>query len=114
MGANLEQLTEEYSLACYGAVREAINKVTIAWDAKTKNYLRKQGYSIWVELPKGEMTVRAYVCKGDYWHYSLYNNADIQREIQAALDALSVQVVLNAMLRVGMENVNQVTRWSIY
>lgn len=114
MGANLEQLTEEYSLACYGAVREAINKVTIAWDTKTKDYLRNNRYDIWVHLPNGELRAHACVCKGDYWSYTLYDDADIQREIQAALDTLSAQVVLNAMFALKINNVNQTTRWRIY
>lgn len=113
MYPDLKQMTEEYSLACYGTVRRAINKVTIAWDTKTKNYLREQGYSIWVELLDGDMVVRACVCKGDYWSYTLYDDADIQQEVQAALDALDVRVVLNAMIYRGIENVNQVTRWRI-
>lgn len=46
MEPNLEQLTEEYSIACYGAVRRAINSVTISWDPKTKDYLRINGYGI--------------------------------------------------------------------
>nr|DAN30756.1 MAG TPA: hypothetical protein [Caudoviricetes sp.] len=110
---NLEEMTKEYGLACYGAIRSAIDKVTITWDAKTKNYLREQGYSIWVELVDGDLVVRACVCKGDTWHYTLYDDANIQREVQAALDTLDVRVVLNAMLAMKIENINQVTRWRI-
>lgn len=114
MENNIEQATEEYSLACYGAVRRAINGVTIAWDPETKDYLRNNGYDIWVHLPNGELRAHACVCKGDYWSYTLYDDADIQREIQAALDTLSAQVVLNAMLALKINNVNQTTRWRIY
>ena len=114
MENNIEQATEEYSLACYGAVRRAINSVTIAWYPETKDYLRNNGYDIWVHLPNGELRAHACVCKGDYWSYTLYDDADIQREIQAALDTLSAQVVLNAMLALKINNVNQTTRWGIY
>lgn len=114
MHPDLEQMTEEYSLACYRAVRRAINKVTITWDTETKDYLRNNGYSIWVELVDGDLVVRACVCKGDTWNYKLYDDANIQREVQAALDTLDVRVVLNAMLAVKIENINQVTRWRIY
>lgn len=114
MQVDLKQLTERYSLACYEAVRSAINKVTVAWDTETKNYLREQGYDIWVELLDGDLIVRACVCKGTTWSYKLYDDADIQREVQAALSTLNVQVVLNAMIKLGIENVNQVTHWRIY
>lgn len=114
MEENIERATEQYSFACYGAVRRVINKVTIAWDPETKDYLRNNGYDIWVNLPNGELRAHACVCKGDYWSYTLYDNADIQKEIQAALDTLSAQVVLNAMFALKINNVNQTTRWRIY
>lgn len=114
MHPDLEQMTGEYILACYGAVRRAINEVTIAWDTETKDYLREQGYSIWVELVDGDLVVRACVCKGDTWNYTLYDDAVIQQEVQAALDTLDVRVVLNAMLAMKIENINQVTHWRIY
>lgn len=113
MEPNIEELTREYNYACAWEVRHAIDSVTILWDFETKNYLREQGYSIWVELLDGDMVVRASVCKGDTWNYTLYDDADIQQEVQAALDALDVRVVLNAMIYHGIENVNQVTRWRI-
>lgn len=114
MEDNIEQATEEYSLACYWAVRRAINRVTIAWDSETTDYLRNNGYNIWVHLPNGELRAHACVCKGDYLSYTLYDDADIQREIQAALDTLSAQVVLNAMFALKIENINQTTHWRIY
>ena len=114
MEPNLEQMTGEYSIACYGSVRRAINSVTITWDPETKDYLRINGYDIWVHLPNGELRAHACVCRGDYWSYTLYDDDDIQREIQAALDTLSAQVVLNAMFALKIENVNQVTHWRIY
>lgn len=107
-------MTKEYSLACYGAVRDAINSVTIAWESETKNYLRNNGYGIWVHLPNGELRAHACVCRGDYWSYTLYDDVDIQREVQAALDTLSAQVVLNAMFALRINNINQTTRWRIY
>lgn len=113
MEDNIEQATKEYSLACYGAVRRAINSATIAWDPETKDYLRNNGYDIWVHMPNGELRARACVCRGDYWSYTLYDDADIQREIQAALDTLSAQVVLSAMFVLKINNVNQTTRWRI-
>lgn len=114
MEPNLEQLTEEYSIACYGAVRRAINSVTIAWEAEMKNYLHNNGYDIWVRLANGELRAHACVCSGDYWSYTLYDDVDIQREVQAALDTLSAQVVLNAMFALKINDINQTTRWRIY
>nr|DAT67116.1 MAG TPA: hypothetical protein [Caudoviricetes sp.]DAY31018.1 MAG TPA: hypothetical protein [Caudoviricetes sp.] len=114
MQTNLEEMTEEYSLACAKAVRDTIHALAEKWGNKVVDELNEQGYNIWVELLGGEMVVRACVCKGDYWTYKIHDNADIQREAQAALDTLNVQVVLNAMIKLGLENVNQVTRWRIY
>ena len=113
MRVELEEMTKEYSLACAKAVQDAIDKVTITWDTETKDYLRNNGYSIWVELVDGDLVVRACVCKGDTWNYTLYDDAVIQQEVQAALDTLDVQVVLNAMLAMKIENINQVTYWSL-
>ena len=62
MHPDIGTMTEEYSLACYEAVRRAINKVTIAWDTETKDYLRNNGYSIRVELVDGDLVARACVC----------------------------------------------------
>lgn len=110
----LEEMTKEYSLACAKAVQDAIHELAEKWGNKVVDELNKQGYDIWVELPDGEMVAHACVCKGNYWSYKLYDNADIQREVQAVLDTLNVQVVLNAMVYRGIENVNQVTHWRIY
>lgn len=113
MEPDLEELTRKYNLACAWAVRHAIDTVTIPWDTKTKNYLREQGYDIWVELLNGDMTVNACICKGDYWSYHRYEDDTLNGEIQEALNNLGAQVVLNAMIYHEIDNVNQVTRWRI-
>lgn len=111
---NLEEMTKQYNLACAKAVRDAIHELAEKWGQDAINDLNESGYDIWVELLNGDLVVRATVCKGDLWHYTLYDDADIQQEVQATFDTLDVQVVLNAMIHYSIENVNQVVRWRIY
>ena len=109
----LEQLTEEYSLACYEAVRHAINKLTITWDTETKNNLREQGYEVCVELYDQNLCIYAYVGKDDYFDPVKYEDDSINQAIQEVFDNLGFQVVFNAMLRLGMEDVTQTIHWRI-
>ena len=111
---NLEEMTKQYNLACAKAVRDTVHELANKLGTSVVDALNEQGYDIWVELLNGDLVVRATVCKGDLWHYTLYDDADIQREVQATFDTLDVQVVLNAMIHYSIENVNQVVRWRIY
>lgn len=113
MQTNLEQMTEEFSLACYGAVHHAIDSVTILWDPETKNYLREQGYDVCVELYDQNLCIYAYVGKDDYFGPIKYEDDSINQAIQEVFDNLGFQVVFNAMLRLGMEDVNQIIHWRI-
>lgn len=113
MQTNLEQMTEEYSLACYEAVRHTIDSVTILWDLETKNYLREQGYDVCVELYDQNLCIYAYVGKDDYFGPIKYEDDSINQAIQEVFDNLGFQVVFNAMLWLGMEDVNQTIRWRI-
>lgn len=110
----LEQLTKEYSIACYDGVRDAINKLTIKWDTETKNYLREQGYDICTELYDDSLCIYAYLAKDDYFGFIRYEDDELNAAIQEAFDNLGVQVVLNAMIYLGMEDVNQTMHWRIY
>lgn len=110
----LEQLTDEYSLACYEAVRHAINKLTITWDTETKNNLREQGYDICTELYDNSLCIYAYLAKDDYFGHIRYEDDELNAAIQEVFDSLGVQVVLNAMIHLGMEDINQTMHWRIY
>jgi len=106
-------MTNEYSLACYGAVQDAINSVTTAWDLETKNYLREQGYEVCVELYDQNLCIYGYVGKDDYFGPVKYKDQSINQAIQEVLDNLGFQVVFNAMLWLGMEDINQTIYWGI-
>ena len=113
MQTNLEQLTEEYNRACDWEVRHAIDSVTIPWDLETKNYLREQGYEVCVELYDQNLCIYAYVGKDDYFGPIKYEDDSINQAIQEVFDKLGFQVVFNAMLWLGMEDVNQTICWRI-
>lgn len=110
---NMEELTKEYSDACAWAVRHAIDSVTIQWDLETKNYLREQGYEVCVELYDQNPCIYAYVGKDDYFYPVKYEDDSINQAIQGVFDNLGFQVVFNAMLRLGMEDVTQTIHWRI-
>lgn len=113
MEPNIEELTREYNYACAWAVRHAIDMVTISWDTDTKNYLREQGYEVCVELYDQNLCIDAYVGKDDYFGPVKYEDDSINQAIQEVFGNLGFQVVFNAMLWLGMEDVNQTIRWRI-
>ena len=113
MQTELEKLTEEYSIACYGAVRRAIDMLTIPWDLDTKNYLREQGYDICTELYEDSLCIYAYLAKDDYFGNIRYEDDSLNEAVQEVFDNLGFQVVFNAMLQLGMEDVNQTIHWRI-
>ena len=114
MEPNIEELTREYNYACAWAVRHAIDMVTISWDTDTKNYLREQGYEVCVELYDQNLCIYAYVGKDDYFGPIKYEDDSINQAIQEVFDNLGFQVVFNAMLWLGMEDVTQTITWRIH
>lgn len=114
MCMNMEQLTKEYSLACYEAVRDAINKLTITWDQYTKNYLREHGYDICAEIYDDSLCIYAYVAKDDYYGHIKYEDDSLNEAIQEVFDNLGFQVVFTAMVHLGMEDINQTMHLRIY
>ena len=114
MEPDIEEMTREYSDACAWAVRHAIDRLTIQWDLDTKNYLREQGYYICTELYDNSLCIYAYLAKDDYFGFIRYENDELNAAIQEAFDNLGVQVVLNAMIHLGMEDINQTMHWRIY
>lgn len=113
MEPDIEKLTKEYSESCAWAVRHAIDTVTIPWDTDTKNYLREQGYDVCVELYDQNLCIYAYVGKDDYFGHIRYEDDSLNEAIQEVFDNLGFQVVFNAMLYLGMEDVNQIIHWRI-
>lgn len=114
MEPDIEEMTREYSDTCAWAVRHAIDRLTIQWDLDTKNYLREQGYYICTELYDNSLCIYAYLAKDDYFGFIRYENDELNAAIQEAFDNLGVQVVLNAMIHLGMEDINQTMHWRIY
>lgn len=113
MEPNIEELTREYNYACAWEVRHAIDMVTIRWDTDTKNYLREQGYEVCAELYDQNLCIYAYVGKDDYFGPIKYEDDSINQAIQEVFDNLGFQVVFNAMLWLGMEDVTQTIYWRI-
>lgn len=113
MEPDIEKMTRKYSDACAWAVRHAIDMLTIQWDTDTKNYLREQGYDICTELYEDSLIIYAYVAKDDYYGHIRYEDDNLNEAIQEVFDKLGFQVVFNAMLRLGMEDVNQIIHWRI-
>lgn len=113
MEPNIEELTREYNHACAWEVRHAIDSVTIPWDFETKKLLREQGYEVCVELYDQNLCIYAYVGKDDYFGPIKYEDDSINQAIQEVFDNLGFQVVFNAMLWLGMEDVTQTISWRI-
>lgn len=110
---NMEELTKEYNIACAKAVRDAIHQLVTKWDTKTVDYLNEQGYEVCVELYNDSLCIYAYLGKDDYFGPIKYEDDSINQAVQGAFDNLGFQVVFNAMLWLGMEDVNQTIRWRI-
>ena len=113
MQTEIEELTREYNYACAWEVRHAIDSVTIPWDTEMKNYLREQRYEVCVELYDQNLCIHAYVGKDDYFGPIKYEDDALNEAIQETFDSLGFQVVFNAMLWLGMEDVNQTIHWRI-
>ena len=110
---NLEELTKMYSDACMRAVEDAIHELANKWDSDTKNYLREQGYEVCVELYDQNVCIYAYLGKDDYFGPIKYEDDALNEAIQEVFDNLGFQVVFNAMLGLGMEDVTQTIYWEI-
>lgn len=111
---NLEQMTKEYNLACAKAVKDTIHELAEKWGPDLVSDLNEQGYEVCVNLYDQNLCIYAYIGKDDYFGTVKYEDDSIKQAIQEAFDNLGFQVVFNAMLWLGMEDVNQTIYWRIY
>lgn len=114
MQTELEEMAKEYNLACAKAVRDAIHELAEKWDPDLVRDLNEQRYEVCVELYDQNLTIYAYVGKDDYCGPIKYKDDSLNEAIQEAFDNLGLQVVLNAMLYYGMEDITQTIYWRIY
>lgn len=113
MQTELEQLTNEYGRACAKAVRDAIHEFVSKWDPDLVNDLNEQQYEVCVELYDQNLCIYAYVGKDDYFGPIKYENDQMNYDIQETFDNLGFNVVLNAMLWDGLEDITQTIYWEI-
>lgn len=111
---NLEQMTKEYNLACAKAVKDTIHELAEKWGPDLVSDLNEQRYEVCVELYDGSMCIYARIAKDDYYDPIRHENNELNADVQEAFDKLGFQVVLNAMLYYGMEDITQTIYWRIY
>lgn len=111
---NLEQMTKEYNLACAKAVKDTIHELAEKWGHDLVSDLNEQRYEVCVELYDQNLCIYAYVGKDDYFGPIKYKDDSLNDAVQEAFDNLGLQVVLNAMLYYGMEDITQTIYWRIY
>lgn len=111
---NLEQMTKEYNLACAKAVKDTIHELAEKWGPDLVSDLNEQRYEVCVELYNGSMCIYARIAKDDYFGPIKYKDDSLNEAVQEAFDNLGLQVVLNAMLYYGMEDITQTIYWKIY
>lgn len=114
MQTNLEQMTEEYNIACAKAVRDAIHKLVAKWDRELIDTLNANDFKITVELYDRDLCIEAYIGKDGFFETIRYENEEMNSLVQEAFDELPLQVVLNALIYDGLETVGQITQWRIY
>lgn len=111
---NLEQMTKEYNLACAKAVKDTIHELAEKWGPDLVSDLNEQRYEVCVELYDQNLCIYAYVGKDDYFGPIKYKDDSLNEAVQEAFDNLGLQVILNAMLYYGMEDITQTIYWRIY
>lgn len=110
---NMEELTKVYSDTCIREVEDTIHQLVTKWDTKTVEYLNEQGYEVCAELYGDSLCILAYLGKDDYFGHIKYEDDSLNEAIQEVFDNLGFQVVFNAMLWLGMEDVTQTIHWRI-
>lgn len=114
MQTKLEEMTKEYSLACVKAVQDTIHTLAEKWDHKVVDDLNDQDYKVYVELYNGSLCIYARIAKDDYSGPIRHENNELNAAVQEAFDKLGAQVVLNAMVRSGMESTDELVSWRVY
>lgn len=114
MQTNLEEMTNNYNLACVEAVRDTIHKLATKWGAEEVDLLNAGKYKIFIRLYGDTLITHAFIAKNPYNMMAHYDNPEMQADVQAAFDRLPTQVILCAMIHYGWEEVDQAIDWRIY
>lgn len=105
MQTNLEEMTNNYNLACAEAVRDIIHK----WGTEVVDLLNAENHRIYTGLYDDSLTIHAFIAKEAY-----HSNPEMQKDVQETFDGASAQVVLGAMIHYGWGELDQAINWRIY
>ena len=114
MQTNLEEMTNNYNLACVEAVRDVIHKLATKWGTNTVDLLNAKNYQIFTAPYDDSLIIHAFIAKKPHLGRATYSNAEMQKDVQEAFEELPTQVVINAMIHYGWEEFDQVINWRIY
>ena len=114
MQTNLEEMTNKHNLACVEAVRDVIHKLATKWGAEVVDLLNAENYQIFTRLYNNRLIVHAFIAKGAPLESAYYFNPEMQKDVQEAFDEVPVQVILNALIHYGWQEIDQEINWRIY
>lgn len=114
MQTNLEEMTNNYNLACAEAVRDTIHKLATKWGTEEVDLLNAGKYQIFIKLYEGTLIPYAFIAKNPYTARVQYDNPEMQGDVQDAFDRLPAQVILGAMIHYGWGDIDQAINWRIY
>lgn len=111
---SLEEITNNYNLACAKAVRDVIHKLAAKWGTEVVDTLNTQDYQIFTGLYDGTHTMHAFIAKNTSRGREYYFNHEMQTDVQEAFNEMPAQVILNAMIHYGWAEFEQAISWRIY
>lgn len=114
MQTNLEEMTNNHNLSCVEAVRDVIHKLATKWGAEVVDQLNAENYQIFTGLFDDSLSIHAFIAKKTHPGRAYYFNSEMQKDVQEAFDEVPAQVVINAMIHYGWEELVQVIDWRIY
>ena len=114
MQTNIEEMTNNYNLACAEAVRDIIHKLATKWGTEVVDRLNAENYRIYTGLYDDSLTIHAFIAKEAYQGKTYYSNPEMQKDVQETFDGASAQVVLGAMIHYGWGELDQAINWRIY
>lgn len=114
MQTNLEEMTNNYNLACVEAVRDTIHKLATKWGTEEVDLLNAGNYKIFIRLYSDTLIPYAFIAKNPHSVRARYNNPEMQADVQDAFDRLPTQVILCAMIHYNWDNIDQAINWRIH
>ena len=114
MQTNLEEMTNNYNLACAEAVRDTIHKLATKWGVEEVDLLNAGKYQIFIRLYEDTLIPHAFIAKNLHRVRAHYDNPEMQGDVQDAFDRLPAQVIPGAMIHYGWDELDQAINWRIY